>query len=662
MVNPVDIKQQQEIAIITINNPPVNALSHAVRQCLIDAILQLQNNQAIKAAVLICSGKTFIAGADISEFGKPPLQPHLPEVLDTISQSNKPIIAALHGTVLGGGLETALSCHYRVALKHTRIGLPEVNLGLIPGAGGTQLLPRAIGVEHALDMITEGKPRDVGHDSVAAAVDLTLENKLYDGAIAFAHSVIAKHQPIPRLRDKVLEKQDNHEALFSQWRDKLAKKRRGQPAAQACINSIENAVVLDFNAAMFEERASFIRCRDSQESAAMRHAFFAERVSAKLEGSDTALKPVSITHVGVIGAGTMGAGIAMCFADAGIPVTLVEMTDEYLQRGIDGIAKRYVSSVNKGRMSEAQYQTRMALINGTTDYHDLGTVDLVVEAAFESMDVKHDIFTKLDRVCKPAAILASNTSYLDINEIAAITKRQDKVVGMHFFSPANIMKLLEIVKTDKASQSTLKSVIGVAKRINKIVAIAGVCYGFIGNRMYARYGSEAQSLLLEGAMPEQIDAAMREWGMAMGPLEVGDMSGLDIGYHARKAHPNPPADTAWFLPANTMVEAGRLGQKTGCGYYRYVAGKKEVDKDALQLIQQAAANAGFVARNISKEEIQSRLINALADEGKHILNEGIAQRASDIDVIWLNGYGFPRFKGGPMFYAEQQKPATLSDG
>ncbi|PHR83779.1 MAG: 3-hydroxyacyl-CoA dehydrogenase [Colwellia sp.] len=655
------------IAIINIDNPPVNALSHAVRQGVIDAITQAEQDENIAAIVIYCQGKTFIAGADIKEFGKTPKEPHLPEVLQRINQCSKPTIAALFGTVLGGGFELALACHYRVAVRGTKLGLPEVTLGLIPGAGGTQLLPRIAGVELALTMITSGKPQKVEQLDSYGIIDFLINtdssNKehLLTETILFAKQLLEKNHAskiitqLPMILDS--EQKEAAHLLCQQFRDKLAKKSRGQQAPQSAINSIENSFTLPLNEAMVKEREYFVACRGSTQSRAMRHAFFAEKMTAKLMHSgDTKPTPTDITSVAVIGAGTMGGGIAMCFANAGISVSLLEMSQSNLAKGINAIAKRYQQAEARGIMTKQKVNQCMALITGTCDYQDLAQVDLVVEAAFETMPVKQQIFSQLDKVCKPEAILASNTSYLDIDEIAKATTRPEKVVGMHFFSPANIMKLLEVVATKYTDAQTLTTAMALGKKMGKISVAVKVCYGFVGNRMYACYGREANMLLLEGATPQQVDNAMVQWGMAMGPLAVNDMSGIDIGYQARQANTERPDDPTYFGAADMLVEAGRLGQKTHAGFYQYdeKTNKRSPDDAAIKLINAHATKLGIKQRNdISDEEIQQRLIFALINEGAYILEQKIASRASDIDAIWLNGYGFPRHLGGPMCYADE---------
>lgn len=655
------------IAIINIDNPPVNALSHAVRQGVVDAITQAEQDENIAAIVIYCQGKTFIAGADIKEFGKTPKEPHLPDVLQRINQCKKPIIAALFGSVLGGGFELALACHYRVAIRGTKLGLPEVTLGLIPGAGGTQLLPRIAGVELALTMITSGKPQKVeqldDYGIIDQLIDADSNNKdhLLTASVSFAKELLEKNQTSKIITQQPMtldsEQKETALALCQQFRDKLAKKSRGQQAPQSAINSIENSFTLPLNEAMAKEREYFVACRGSAQSRAMRHAFFAEKTAAKLiHSGDTKPVPAEIKSVAVIGAGTMGGGIAMCFANAGISVTLLEMSQNNLAKGINAIAKRYQQAETRGIITKKKVNQCMGLITGTCDYQDLAQVDLVVEAAFETMPVKQQIFSQLDKVCKPEAILASNTSYLDIDEIAKATTRPEKVVGMHFFSPANIMKLLEVVATKYTDAQTLTTAMTLGKKMGKISVAVKVCYGFVGNRMYACYGREANMLLLEGATPQQIDNAMVQWGMAMGPLAVNDMSGIDIGYHARQANTARPDDPCYFAAADMLVEAGRLGQKTHAGFYQYdeQTNKRSPDDTAINLIKAHAAKLGITQRSdINDEEIQQRLIFALINEGAYILEQKIASRASDIDAIWLNGYGFPRYLGGPMCYADE---------
>ncbi|MRI33613.1 3-hydroxyacyl-CoA dehydrogenase [Endozoicomonas sp. OPT23] len=643
----------ESIAVITVNNPPVNALSHSVREGLVNVLAEIAKNQQIKAVVIACAGRTFIAGADISEFGKPQQEPLLPEVIAKLQTFPKPIVAALHGSVLGGGFELALSCHFRVAIAGTKVGLPEVSLGLIPGSNGTQLLPRIVPVEQALTMMTSGKPVALKSDDKSGLVDEVVSDNVLQAAINFAQRVIAEKRTVTPIPERTVLASNLSTDYFDGWRKKLLKRARGQQAQQCIVTAVENATQLSFNEGISKEREMFVNCRESAQSRAMRHAFFAEKKASLLPDIDKSIEPEKIIRIGVIGAGTMGQGIAMCFASADFSVHMLEMTEASLQTGLQAIADRYQQSVSRGRLSTEQRQTNISLITGSCSYPDLSDCDLVIEAAFESMAVKEEIFSQLDQICKPDAILASNTSYLDINRIAAATQRPEKVLGMHFFSPANIMKLLEVVKADQTSDQTLVTAMAVGKNIGKISVAVGHCYGFVGNRMYACYGREANMLLLEGATPEQIDHAMESWGMAMGPLAVNDMSGIDIAYKARRENPNLPDDPRYFRAADLMVENGRLGRKTSAGFYKYVDGKSLNDPDVEDILTRESVRLNIIQRAISNTEIQNRLIFALINEGARILEEGVVNKASDIDVIWLNGYGFPRFRGGPMQYAKE---------
>ncbi|EOD79566.1 Enoyl-CoA hydratase [Grimontia indica] len=656
----VSLLIEDGVGVIRVNNPPVNALSHSVRSGILAGLEQANANPDISAIVIGCDGNTFIAGADIKEFGQMPKTPHLPDVLHAIRNSVKPVTATLHGTVLGGGFELALSCHYRVAMIGTKVGLPEVNLGLIPGASGTQLLPRYVGVEKALSMITSGKM--VSTDSLTDLIDM----KVDDGKLGQASSPLPEHASLvnqaatlfsQRTANDVFVAPDKRdipdffeENIFESWRKKLAKKAKGQLAPQRAIDAIEAATKLPFDEALALERTLFLACRDSEQSSAMRYAFFAEKQAAS--GYAKSTSDDDIQSVAVIGAGTMGAGIAIAFANSGYSVTLVETNEDLCVLGLERIRHQYQKMYDQGRVSEAQKEHALSLISGTSDYGNLANIDLVVEAAFEKMSVKKIIFSSLDAVCKPSTIFATNTSYLDIDEIATSTTRPKQVIGMHFFSPANVMKLVEVVKTRSTSEQAVSAVMKTAKRLGKVPVCVGVGFGFVGNRMYAAYGREANMLLLEGASPEQIDSAMESWGMAMGPLAVNDMSGIDIAYKARREYPPIYDDPAYFLAADTMVEHGRLGRKTGVGFYRYENGKKTNDPTTMALIAIEAERLGIEARRISDEEIQNRLVLALVNEGANLLEKGIARNSEDIDTIWLNGYGFPRFRGGPMYYAK----------
>ncbi len=648
----VALERRGDIDVITIDNPPVNAFSHAVRAALMDAIVEADASDSL-AIVLRCAGRTYVAGADITEFGKPPKDPWLPELLNRIENCSKPVVAALHGTALGGGLESAIASHYRIAAPDTRLGFPEVLLGLLPGAGGTQRAPRLMGVEVALDFIVAGKP--IGAEAALASglIDRIAEGDLLEAALAYAQELLDGGAGPRRSSSLPLDSSHLAEDYFEQKRAAVARKTRGVPAPQSIIDCVEVATKLDFEQGSAFERDKFIELMNSPESAGLRHVFFAERQTSKIEGVDrnTPLRPVN--SVGIIGAGTMGGGIAMNFANAGIAVILLELNQEALDRGIGICRKNYERSAAKGRFTPGQVERFMGLISGTTSYDDLADADLVIEAVFEDPQIKYEVFRKLDAVCKPGAILASNTSYQDIDAIAAVTSRPQDVLGMHFFSPANVMKLLEVVRGDKTADDVLATVMKLAKKIRKVAVLSRVCYGFIGNRMLGGYFREAQMLLLEGATPSQVDSAMQTFGMAMGPLAVGDLAGLDVGYKARQALPDRPDHPATHV-ADQLVEMGRMGQKTGAGYYRYdpETRKRLADPEVEALIRAEAERLGIEPRTISDEEIVARVIYPLINEGARILEEGIAQRASDIDIVYIYGYGFPAHRGGPMFYAD----------
>ncbi|GAB1263055.1 3-hydroxyacyl-CoA dehydrogenase NAD-binding domain-containing protein [Aurantivibrio plasticivorans] len=652
----VNYELQGDIGVIKINNPPVNALSQALRQGLTEGLAQAQSD-ASKAVVLVCEGRTFIAGADITEFGKPPREPSLPSVLDAIENSEKPVVAAIHGTALGGGLEVALACHYRVAIPSAKVGLPEVNLGILPGAGGTQRAPRLMGVEAALDLITSGRPIAAKKAQASGLIDKVADSEdvLVEG-VAYAQSLVAENAPLKRVRDITIDPASIPADFFENARKKLAKRARGQIAPDRIVSCIEAAVNLPMDEGLAKERELFSELVVSPQSAAMRHAFFAEREAAKVKDlpKDTPVR--DIKKVAIIGGGTMGGGIAMNFMNVGIPVTMLEISDEALERGLGIIKKNYSITASKGKMTEQQVEQCMSLLSGTTNYADLGDVDLVIEAVFENIEIKKQVFAKLDEVCKPGCILASNTSYQDIDEIATAVKRPQDVVGMHFFSPANVMKLLENVRAEKTADDVVATVMKLAKKIGKVPVLARVCYGFIGNRMLRNYGREAQLCIIEGATPKQVDDALEGFGMAMGPIAMGDLAGIDIGYKAREALTDEQkGDPKAFKVADTLVEAGRLGQKTGAGFYKYDPETRAriEDPEVLEIIEKTAAELGVERREISSDEIVARCIYGLVNEGALILAEGIAQRPSDIDTVYLNGYGFPVAKGGPMCYADQ---------
>ncbi|MCH8249152.1 MAG: enoyl-CoA hydratase/isomerase family protein [Proteobacteria bacterium] len=651
MSSPVSYKLEGIIGVITVNNPPVNALSQPVRQGMLDAITTAQGDDS-EAIVIICEGRTFIAGADISEFGKPMQDPFLPELLNTIEASSKLVVAAIHGTALGGGFETALAAHYRCAVPAAKIGLPEVKLGLLPGAGGTQRTPRLAGVKASLDLITSGAPISVGQAGKIGLIDKIIDGDLRDGALAWARELVDAGTSVRKSSEQPVPEFDA--AIFDEVRATLAKRARGQVAPGHIVTAVEAAATGSFEDGMAKERELFITCMESPQSAGMRHIFFAERQAAKVDdlAKDTPIRPVE--SIGIVGGGTMGGGIAMSIANAGIAVTMIEISDEALERGLSIIDRNYAGSVKRGKISEEKAASCRALISGSTDYDSLAEVDMVIEAVFEDPILKKKIFGQLDGVCKPGAILATNTSYQDVDAIAAATKRPQDVIGTHFFSPAHIMKLLEVVRGEKTADDVLATVMALAKKIRKVPVVSGVCYGFIGNRMLRPYGKTAQLLLLEGASPQQVDSAMESWGMAMGPLRVFDLAGLDIGYTARQAlSEEEKGDPKTYRIPDLLVELGRMGQKSGSGFYAYDDNRQPTPDPAVDgLIKMAADDLGVERREIQDEEIVDRLISALVDEGRKVLDEGIAQRSGDIDVVYVYGYGFPVSRGGPMFYAD----------
>ncbi len=657
MSHSVTYTKDGDIGIITINNPPVNALSQHVREGLLESFTQANNDDTI-ATILICDGRTFIAGADITEFGKPLQPPDFLETMEIIESLSKPAVAAIHGTALGGGLETALCCHYRIAVPSARVGLPEVTLGLLPGGGGTQRLPRLIGPEAALAAITSGTPMKADQAYAIGVIDqIADEGNLLEGAKAYARKLVAEGAKLNKVRDLNDKVTGVDLAIFEAAREQANKTRRGFEAPQRCIDCIEAACTLPFDEGLAKEQEFFRQVLTSNQSASQLHIFFAERAAAKVNDMPKRTKTLGIKKVGIIGAGTMGGGIAMNFVNAGIPVTILETSQEFLDKGLAVVRGNYERSAKRGRFTAEQVEQRMGVITSTLDYAGLGDVDLIVEAVFENMAVKKEVFAKLDTVTKPECILATNTSTLDVDEIASVTKRPDKVIGTHFFSPANVMRLLEIVRGAKTSFETLATTQAVAKAILKVGVVVGVCDGFVGNRMLHQYGSQAQYLLEEGCLPQDVDRAVYELGLAMGPMAMGDLAGLDVGWRIRQGKGLPdslPEGARYNAIADRICELGRYGQKTGAGYYRYETGDRTPYPDPAieELIINYSKEKGIERRTISREEIVERLMYALIDEGAKILEEGIAQRASDIDVIYVYGYGFPAYLGGPMFYAD----------
>ncbi|MCA3736005.1 MAG: enoyl-CoA hydratase/isomerase family protein [Phenylobacterium sp.] len=650
-----DLSMDGDVAVITLNSPPVNALSANVREGLFEGFKAATADPAAKAIVLICEGRTFIAGADITEFGGASRGPSLFDVQEMMENAPKPVIAAIHGTALGGGLEVALVAHYRVAVPSARLGLPEVNLGLLPGAGGTQRLPRVAGPEKALEMMTSGRHAPAKEALEMGLVDeLAEEGKLREAAVAFARRCVAENKPLVKVRDNnaKVEAARGKPEIFEAFRKANARKFRGFLAPEYNIRCIEAAVNLPFDEGLAVERKLFGELVTGSQSAAQRYSFFAERQAQKIPDvpDDTPLIPVK--SVGIIGAGTMGGGIAMNFANVGIPVTIVEVQKEALERGLKVIRGNYERTASRGGITAAQVEERMALINGSLDMNALAPVDLVIEAVFERMDVKKDIFTKLDATCKPGAILATNTSGLNIDEIASVTKRPEAVIGLHFFSPANVMKLLEIVRADHTSKSVIATSMKLAKQIGKIAALVGVCPGFVGNRILAQRQREAQKLVMEGAMPWDVDRVLYDFGFPMGPFAMSDLAGLDIGWVKERSKGESIRDV--------LCEMDRRGQKTGAGYYDYDENRNAKPSPVTEkIINDFIVKTGSNPRTVSDEEILERCIYPMINEGVKILEEGKAIRSSDIDVVWQNGYGWPVYRGGPMWYGDQIGPAKV---
>jgi 3-hydroxyacyl-CoA dehydrogenase len=645
------------VAVITLQNPPVNGLGYATRRDIAHGIEQAHADPAIHAIVITGAGKAFSGGADIKEFGSPMAlaEPNLGSLISVCEAATKPIIAAIHSVCMGGGLELALGCHYRVTAPGTSVALPEVKLGLLPGAGGTQRLPRVLGVETALNMIVSGEP--VKSELLASLpgqklFDRVITGDLMEGAIAFAHEIAAA-RPLPLVRNLKCT-HPNADAYFQFTRNTVGAMSKNFPAPLRCIDAVAAAVSGKIDAGLAVERKLFVELMQTSESKALRHAFFAERATSKIPDvpEDTVVRPVN--KVAVIGAGTMGGGITMNFLNAGIPVVMLETKQEALDRGVATMRKNYEAQVAKGKLAQAKYEERMALLSTTLNYSDLGESDLVIEAVFEELEVKKAVFEQLDAVMKPGAILASNTSTLDVNKIAHFTKRPQDVVGMHFFSPANVMKLLEVVRGADTAKDVLATVMQIGKKIKKTCVVSGVCDGFIGNRMIEQYSRQAGMLLDEGCTPSQVDKAIEKFGFAMGPFRMGDLAGNDIGWAIRKRRAVERPNMRYSLTADRLCEMGRFGQKTSAGWYDYKAGKRDAIPSALveQMIVDYRTSIGRTPRKVSDEEIVQRLVFALVNEAAKILEEGIASRASDIDMVYLTGYGFPLHRGGPMCYAD----------
>jgi 3-hydroxyacyl-CoA dehydrogenase len=655
-MSPITTRRHGDVLIVTSNNPPVNALGHSVREGLVAAIDQAEADEAVNAVVIVCQGSTFFAGADITEFGKPMQMPMLPMVVDRIEACTKPVVAAIHGTAFGGGLEVALASHYRVALPSAKLGVPEVKLGLLPGAGGTQRLPRVAGVRKALEMATTGAPIGAREAYEIGLVDRLIEGDLEQHAVAYAEEV-KNVRPIPKAseRDDRLAEARSNPALFEEFRKEFGRKFRGFEAPEANIKAIEAAVAKPYAEGVQIERQLFMELLSGTQAQAQQYFFFAERKASKIEGLPDDTGPRQINRVGVIGAGTMGGGISMNFLSAGIPVTIVEQQQDALDRGTGVMRRNYEATAAKGRMTAEQVEQAMGLLTPTLLLDDLADCDLIIEAVFENMDVKKEVFGKLDRIAKPGAILASNTSYLNVDEIAASTSRPEDVLGLHFFSPANVMKLLEVVRGAKTAPDVLVTAMALAKKIRKVAVVAGVCYGFIGNRMLMPRQIEANKLLIEGATPEQIDRAHVAFGMPMGPFQMADLAGVDIGWH------RDPTRIENIRDALCAID--RWGQKKGAGFYDYDEKRRPSPSPKVQeIIDDFRAKAGVSPREISDQEIVERTLYTMVNEGAKILEEGMAQRASDIDVVWVYGYGWPVYRGGPMFWADTEGLGKIVEG
>ncbi|HEY0845446.1 MAG TPA: 3-hydroxyacyl-CoA dehydrogenase NAD-binding domain-containing protein [Noviherbaspirillum sp.] len=649
-----EYKVNGAVAVITLNNPPVNGLGHATRSAIVEGMKKAMDDAAVKAVVITGAGKAFSGGADITEFNSPKAlaEPTLHTVINVVENSTKPVVAAIHSVCMGGGLELALGCHYRIASPGAQIALPEVKLGILPGAGGTQRLPRVLGLEMALNMIVSGNPVPSEKLAKTGLFNELAQGDLMEAAIAFANKV-AEVRPLPKVRDIKID-YPNYEGFLQFSRNTVKAMAGPFPAPLKCVDAVGAAVTMKFDDGIKFERELFLDLVQTTESKALRHAFFGERAASKVPDVPSDTPTREIKSAAVIGAGTMGGGIAMNFANAGIPVTILEMKQEALDKGLATIRKNYENTMKKGKLTPEKFEQRVGLIKGTLAYEEIGQADIVVEAVFEDMGVKEQVFKKLDEVMKQGAILASNTSTLDVNKIASFTKRPQDVIGLHFFSPANVMKLLEIVRGEKTGKDVLATSLALSKKIKKTGVVSGVCDGFIGNRMIEQYSRQAGFLLEEGCLPEQVDKAIEKFGFAMGPFRMGDLAGNDIGWYIRKRRYIEKPEVTYSKTADLLCEMGRFGQKTSAGWYDYKPGDRKPYPSQVvnDMIVKHSADLGIERRKISDEEIVQRLVFALVNEGAYILEEGIAQRASDIDMVYLTGYGFPLFRGGPMFYAD----------
>ncbi|MGK0297124.1 MAG: 3-hydroxyacyl-CoA dehydrogenase [Gammaproteobacteria bacterium] len=650
------------VAVLTIDNPPVNALSQTVRQELINLVHRLNEDSSVEAAILICAGRTFIAGADISEFNKPPLDPLLPDVIAELEASNKIIVAAIHGTALGGGFEVAMASHYRCALSTAKVGLPEVNLGLLPGATGTQRLPRLVGIERALELLTTGKHIVAGEAVEYGAIDKLIMGDLLEGALEYTHELISKGARPRRLSELALDTVGLDKNFFKDFRQRIEHKYRGYFSPQKIVECVEAGVSMSYTDAIKFERQSFNECKASSHSKALRYLFFAERQASKIPGIDKQTPRRKIQRVAIIGLGTMGSGITLNFLNAGIAVLVLDKDEASLERGLMLIRSQLEDEVKKGHITDEDLNEKLGLLTTTLEYSHLREIDLVIESGFEDLTIKREIFSKLDVECKSGVILATNTSTLDINDIARQTQRAEDVIGMHFFAPANRMKLLEIVRTENTSDEVLATTLDLAKTLKKTAVVVGVCFGFVGNRMFLPYLREAQLMVLEGVSPARIDKLAYDWGMAMGPFAVMDMSGLDVFFRIYKQFDDMTNKYCYFPLSNVLYEMGRLGIKSKVGFFKYQGQESVENPELAEIAQRHAEQNHIIRREISDDEIIQRLMFAMINEGALILEQGIAQRPGDIDVIFTNGFGFPRYRGGPMCYADMVGIVNVYEG
>ena len=664
-IGPVTLEMDGDVAVISVDSPPVNTLNAAVRAGLFAAINEVRSRRDPRAVVLVCKGSTFFSGADISEFSGPPKEAEYRDLFRQLEQLPLPVVAGMHGVVMGGGLEISLACHYRVAVAGTRFGLPEVTLGIIPGAGGTQRMPRLIGVEKTLNLILAAKPVDVAAGIELGFIDAEIQGEVRQATIAFAKGLLRDHAGVRRTSERSVDAATATPAIIEKLTAQARSQYPNRTAALTAIEAVSAAARLPLEEGLLYETELANRTKVTVESKALIHVFFAERNTRKVPGLPAAGSYPKIASGAVIGAGTMGGGIAVCFANAGVPVTVLDSSQEALDRGFGVIGKTYDSMVKRGRLTAEDKAKRLALIRGTLNYSDLAAADVVIEAVFESLDLKRKIFKELDAVAKPGAVLATNTSTLDIDAIAAATRRPENVVGLHFFAPANVMPLLEVIRTDVTAPAIIAATLDLAKLLKKTPVLARVCYGFIGNRMMEGYAREAQRMVLEGATPRQVDGALEAWGMAMGILAVFDMAGIDVGVNVHKANAERyPPDPSYYQADFALYAAGRLGQKNGKGYYKYVAGDRtrHDDPEAIEIIRATARKLDIAQRTHGADEIVERCVYPLINEGLRILEEGVAARASDVDVVWCAGYGFPRYRGGPLFYADTIGLKTVLDG